>query len=60
MKGCNLSKNLYIMEIFLQVIGKASVLDEIINYIQALQHQVEVEMFAALPCVLVNNIFFQF
>lgn len=25
-----------------QVIGKASVLDEIINYIQALQHQVEV------------------
>ena len=48
------------MEIFLQVIGKASVLDEIINYIQALQHQVEVGMFATLPCVLVNNFLLTF
>lgn len=33
---------------FSQVIGKASVLDEIINYIQALQCQVEVDTFPSV------------
>lgn len=33
--------------VFIQVIGKALVLDEIINYIQSLQRQVEVCISAA-------------
>lgn len=40
------------MQMILQVIGKALVLDEIINYIQSLQRQVEVGSSSSIIVVL--------
>ena len=45
-ESVNTSKFLYFL---CKIIGKALVLDEIINYIQSLQRQVEVNIYAYVP-----------
>lgn len=52
----NLAELIYVEYRLLQLTGRAVMLDETINYVQSLQHQVEVSYLTKLICQMLTEL----